>query len=181
MEKDAKRFLLHSILFLSFYMIYLLLCISQTDYETRLNFHVHDLGKLDGYPPMAAWVVNVFNLIIPRYPAVIIAEILTMIVLPYILLHALTKDIKICFLYLIGSGLVITLMDGAFLAQSIIHLFMLACLIWRPFYFIFLLAGFLTHREWGYGFLLVGAYDFSKSGGVGFLRDKIDELKTRWA
>lgn len=156
---DFKFLLKSSAILISFILILLIIPIQQYDSSRMWMYLTPELTANGAYPPLGTWIIDFFNLFIERPNAVITVEILFAVILPVILIHAITKKMKACIAYLFISGIALMLLEGQFIAQSITQVYMLLSLLNPLGYVVFVCLGWLTHREWIWAFILTFLYD----------------------
>jgi len=121
------------------------------------NFHFTNMGEQD-YPPLTAYTLNTLSQFIPRTSAIILLNLLLNVILPYMLLCAITKNELVGWVYLYGSGIAFITFFGWFIPQGFIHVLILLSILHPAGLGLFALIGGLAHREWLAGFLLALGY-----------------------
>ena len=147
MDKDFV--IKHFLYMLPAIIIVLVFLLSAVWYPADWTFHIGG-RTLGGYPPLAPALTNLFYV----YGMFVVFCVALFVVIPYVLLHLISKKDIVGLAYLYLSGLPYTLLWGGFAAQGIIHILILLCALNPLGWLLMLVVGPFTHRLWFFALLL---------------------------
>jgi len=123
--------------------------------STDFFFHIGNRGGNE-YSPFLSWVLSLFEGYRPS--ALFIINLIVTTLLPFILIHRITKKMDACWVYLY-SGVPLILFVVWLVPQAIIHVLTLIMIL-NPLLGVglFFTVGFYAHYFWWSGFFVACAY-----------------------
>lgn len=136
------------------------------DYSWHLNFTGDP--AVSAYAPGVSMLVGSLAWLMPRDLSLFVWGLLLTTLIPFVLIHAITRDTRATWAYCFLSGIPLVLSMLWFIPQAAVMCMMLATWLWPPFGLTFVFLGPLFHKEWILCFLLTAAgklwYETTKGG-----------------